>query len=129
MNTSSLEIDFLDFSEEGKLYAVDSLNNLNKLNLCTDDCQDHLNTQEGMRADESILPIEQSKKSQYICFLLFITALVLSLALASFAVFQIIQTRDKMDEVYKKVISGGKDIEELYEMNSALLKFFNQTGV
>ncbi|XP_030072404.1 leucine-rich single-pass membrane protein 1 [Microcaecilia unicolor] len=129
MNASSLEIDFLDFNEEGKLYAVDSLNNLNKLNLCTSDGQDHLNTQEGKGTNESILVTGQSKISQYIFFLFIITALVLSLALASFAVFLLNQTRDKMEEAYKKVVSGGNDIEELYEMNSALLKFFNQTGV
>ncbi|XP_029472097.1 leucine-rich single-pass membrane protein 1 [Rhinatrema bivittatum] len=127
MNASSLETDFLDFNEEGKLYAVDSLNNLNKLNLCTNDCQDLLSTAEGKQADGPTVGTWQSVRSQSIFFLVFIIALVLSLALASFAVFLIIQTRDKMEEVYKNVASRGKDIEELYEMNSALLKLFNRT--
>ncbi|XP_078530560.1 leucine-rich single-pass membrane protein 1 isoform X2 [Lissotriton helveticus] len=40
MTKSPGQNDSFDFSQEGNLYAVDSLNNLNKLNLCIDESQD-----------------------------------------------------------------------------------------
>ncbi|XP_078530568.1 leucine-rich single-pass membrane protein 1 isoform X3 [Lissotriton helveticus] len=46
MTKSPGQNDSFDFSQEGNLYAVDSLNNLNKLNLCIDESQDliHIST-------------------------------------------------------------------------------------
>lgn len=39
MERPSLEFNLPDTHEEGKLYVVDSLNNLNKLNVCPDESQ------------------------------------------------------------------------------------------
>lgn len=39
MERSSLEFKLPDTHEEGKLYVVDSLNNLNKLNVCPAESQ------------------------------------------------------------------------------------------
>lgn len=39
MEKSSLEINLPNSDEERKLYVVDSLNNLNKLNVCPDEFQ------------------------------------------------------------------------------------------
>lgn len=44
MERPSLEINLPDTHEEGKLYVVDSLNNLNKLNVCPDGSQHALGT-------------------------------------------------------------------------------------
>lgn len=44
MERPSLEINLPDTHEEGKLYVVDSLNNLNKLNVCPDVSQRVLGT-------------------------------------------------------------------------------------
>lgn len=39
MEKTSLEVNLPETHEEGKLYVVDSLNNLNKLNVCPDESQ------------------------------------------------------------------------------------------
>lgn len=44
MERPSLEVNLSDTQEEGKLYVVDSLNNLNKLNVCPDGAQHVLGT-------------------------------------------------------------------------------------
>jgi len=44
MEKSSLEINLPNSDEERKLYVVDSLNNLNKLNVCPDEFQRPLGT-------------------------------------------------------------------------------------
>lgn len=44
MERPSLEIKLPNTHEEGKLYVVDSLNNLNKLNVCPDGSQHTLGT-------------------------------------------------------------------------------------
>lgn len=44
MERPSLEINLPNTDEEGKLYVVDSLNNLNKLHACPDESQHALGT-------------------------------------------------------------------------------------
>lgn len=44
MEKTSLEINLPNTDEERKLYVVDSLNNLNKLNVCPDEFQRPLGT-------------------------------------------------------------------------------------
>ncbi|XP_075285355.1 leucine-rich single-pass membrane protein 1 isoform X2 [Opisthocomus hoazin] len=46
MERPSLEISLPNTHEEGKLYVVDSLNNLNKLNVCPDGSQHALDEEE-----------------------------------------------------------------------------------
>ncbi|CAM4474260.1 unnamed protein product [Caretta caretta] len=65
MESSSLEIDLLDTNEEGKLYVVDSLNNLNKLHLCSDGSQ-HLLNSPGGREHWQFDDMEQHKLPTFV---------------------------------------------------------------
>ncbi|XP_069048510.1 leucine-rich single-pass membrane protein 1-like [Lepisosteus oculatus] len=120
------EIDILD--EEGKLYAADSLNNLNKLNVCSDpqlllsaelpfspqdnatqDTKGNQNdTQERPKAADGHSPLEEGKShetwcscSRCLCIFLIILAVALaaSLVLSSFAIYLTAQTTRKVEEL------------------------------
>uniref|UniRef100_A0A663N263 Leucine rich single-pass membrane protein 1 n=1 Tax=Athene cunicularia TaxID=194338 RepID=A0A663N263_ATHCN len=118
MERPSLEINLPDTYEEGKLYVVDSLNNLNKLNICTDGSQHVLENTAGSNI-----------RNQCLFFVTFILTLIISLALVSFVIFLIIQTRNKMDQISSRLISEKKNIEELKKMNNMILKHLNQSGI
>uniref|UniRef100_A0A7M4ES00 Leucine rich single-pass membrane protein 1 n=1 Tax=Crocodylus porosus TaxID=8502 RepID=A0A7M4ES00_CROPO len=114
MESSSLEIALEnDTQEEGKLYEVDSLNNLNKLNVCSDGSQ-HL--------------LSISIRSQCVFFVTLIITLIVSLALVSFVIILIIQTGKKMDQVSSRLEFEKNNIEELKKINNLLLKHLNQSG-
>lgn len=51
MERPSLEVNLPDTQEEGKLYVVDSLNNLNKLNVCPAESQHSLGRYDGWSVD------------------------------------------------------------------------------
>lgn len=51
MERHSLEFNLPDTHEEGKLYVVDSLNNLNKLNVCPAEPQHSLGMYDGWSVD------------------------------------------------------------------------------
>ncbi|KYO47612.1 leucine-rich single-pass membrane protein 1 isoform C [Alligator mississippiensis] len=88
MESSSLEIALEnDTQEEGKLYEVDSLNNLNKLNVCSDGSQHLLNREEENTGDGWIT--WSSIRSQCVFFVTLIITLIVSLALVSFVIILI----------------------------------------
>uniref|UniRef100_A0A8D0EIA8 Leucine rich single-pass membrane protein 1 n=1 Tax=Strix occidentalis caurina TaxID=311401 RepID=A0A8D0EIA8_STROC len=117
MERPSLEINLPDTYEEGKLYVVDSLNNLNKLNVCPDGSQHALGT------------YNSNIRNQCLFFVTFILTLIVSLALVSFVIFLIIQTRNKVDQISSRLISEKKNIEDLKKINNMILKHLNQSGI
>ncbi|XP_030404882.1 leucine-rich single-pass membrane protein 1 isoform X2 [Gopherus evgoodei] len=126
MESSSLEIDLPDTNEEGKLYVVDSLNNLNKLHLCSDGSQ-HLLTQE--EENTGGLMTWSSISCQHLFFVTLIIILIVSLALVSFVIFLTIHTGNRMDEVTSRLASERKNTENLQNINSMILKHLNQSGI
>ncbi|XP_063179259.1 leucine-rich single-pass membrane protein 1 [Chroicocephalus ridibundus] len=135
MERPSLEINLPDTHEEGKLYVVDSLNNLNKLNVCPDGSQHalvicHLATdEEENTGDTGENTAGSNIRNQRLFFITFILTLIISLALVSFVIFLIIQTRNKMDQITSRLLSEKKNIEELKKMNNMILKHLNQSGI
>ncbi|NXI57542.1 LSME1 protein, partial [Chloroceryle aenea] len=128
MERPSLEINLPDTHEEGKLYVVDSLNNLNKLNVCPDGSEHALDEEENTDgAGENAA--ESNIRNQCFFFVTFILTLIVSLALVSFVIFLIIQTRNKLDQISSKLISEKKNIEELKKMHNMILKHLNQSGI
>ncbi|XP_017935927.1 leucine-rich single-pass membrane protein 1 isoform X3 [Manacus vitellinus] len=67
--------------------------------------------------------------NQCLFFITFILTLIISLALVSFVIFFIIQTRNKMDQISSRLLSEKKNIEELKKINNILLKHLNQSGI
>ncbi|KAM6302451.1 leucine-rich single-pass membrane protein 1 [Podargus strigoides] len=128
MEKPSLEIDLPDTHEEGKLYVVDSLNNLNKLNVCPAGSQLALDEEEYTGGTGENTGRSNIRK-RCLFFVVFILTLIISLALVSFVIFLIIQTRNKMDQISSRLISETKNIEELKKMNNMILKHLNQSGI
>ncbi|KAM9633817.1 leucine-rich single-pass membrane protein 1 isoform 1-T1 [Morphnus guianensis] len=128
MEGPSLEINLPDTHEEGKLYVVDSLNNLNKLNVCPDVSQRVLDEEENTGGTGENTA-GSNVRNQCLFFVTFILTLIVSLALVSFVIFLIIQTRNKMDQISSRLISEKKNIEELKKMNNMILKHLNQSGI
>ncbi|NXV30494.1 LSME1 protein, partial [Rissa tridactyla] len=128
MERPSLEINLPDTHEEGKLYVVDSLNNLNKLNVCPDGSQHALDEEENT-GDTGENTAGSNIRNQRLFFVTFILTLIISLALVSFVIFLIIQTRNKMDQITSRLLSEKKNIEELKKMNNMILKHLNQSGI
>ncbi|NXC26013.1 LSME1 protein, partial [Campylorhamphus procurvoides] len=127
MERPSLEINLPDIHEEGKLYVVDSLNNLNKLNVCPDESQHSLDEEENT-GDTGENMAGSNTGNQYL-FITFILTLIISLALVSFVIFLIIQTRNKMDQISSRLLSEKKSIDELKKINNILLKHLNHSGI
>ncbi|NXC17778.1 LSME1 protein, partial [Corythaeola cristata] len=88
MERPSLEINLPDTHEEGKLYVVDSLNNLNKLNVCPDGSQ-HALDEEETTAGTGENTAGSNIRNQCLFFVIFILTLIISLALVSFVIFLI----------------------------------------
>ncbi|XP_005154367.2 leucine-rich single-pass membrane protein 1 [Melopsittacus undulatus] len=128
MERPSLEINLHNTQEEGKLYVVDSLNNLNKLNVCPDGSQHVLDEEENIGATEENTS-GSNIRNQRLFFITFILTLIISLALVSFVIFIIIQTRNKMDQISSRLIAEKKNIEELKKINNMILKHLNQSGI
>ncbi|XP_009080508.1 PREDICTED: leucine-rich single-pass membrane protein 1 [Acanthisitta chloris] len=128
MERPTLEINLSDTIEEGKLYVVDSLNNLNKLNVCPDESQHSLDEEENTVGTGENLAGSNTRK-QCLFFITFVLTLIVSLALVSFVIFLILQTRNKMDQISSRLLSEKKNIEELKKMNKIILKHLNQTGI
>ncbi|NXU30732.1 LSME1 protein, partial [Thalassarche chlororhynchos] len=137
MERPSLEINLPDIHEEGKLYVVDSLNNLNKLNVCPDGSQ-HALVNKG-----SLISILSSICKvlwlllglffvTYIFFIFFFKlgdSVDLIPSVKYIKIIFHIQTRNKMDQISSRLISEKKNIEELKKMNNMILKHLNQSGI
>ncbi|NWV82523.1 LSME1 protein, partial [Dasyornis broadbenti] len=128
MERPSLEVNLPDTHEEGKLYVVDSLNNLNKLNICPDESQHSLDEEENTAGTGESMAGSNSR-NQYLFFVTFIFTLIVSLALVSFVIFLIFQTRNEMDQISSRLLSEKKNIEDLKKINNIILKHLNQSGI
>ncbi|NXI32090.1 LSME1 protein, partial [Sterrhoptilus dennistouni] len=128
MERPSLEFNLPDTHEEGKLYVVDSLNNLNKLNVCPAESQHSLDEEENTGgAGESMAG--SNTRNQCLFFITFILTLIISLALVSFVIFLIFQTRNEVDQISSRLLSEKKNIEELKKLNNIILKHLNQSRI
>ncbi|NXJ83831.1 LSME1 protein, partial [Trogon melanurus] len=128
MERPTSDINRPDAHEEGKLYVVDSLNNLNKLNVCPDGSQHALDEEENSDGTGENTA-GSNISNQCLFFVIFILTLIVSLALVSFVIFLIIQTRNELDQISSRLISEKKNIEDLKKMNKILLRHLNQSGI
>ncbi|MBZ3876852.1 Leucine-rich single-pass membrane protein 1 [Sciurus carolinensis] len=108
--------------EDGKLYVVDSINDLNKLNLYPAGSQ-HLFPLEEKTPD---LGTRSGNGRRSLFFMGLLIALIVSLALVFFVIFLIIQTGNKMDDVSRRLTAEGKDIDDLKKINNMIIKRLNQ---
>ncbi|NWT50688.1 LSME1 protein, partial [Erythrocercus mccallii] len=128
MERPSLEFNLTDTHEEGKLYVVDSLNNLNKLNVCPAESQRSLDEEENTGGTGESMA-GSNTRNQCLFFITFILSLIVSLALVSFAIFLIFQTRNEVDQISSRLLSEKKNIEELQKLNNIILKHLNQSRI
>ncbi|NXA40684.1 LSME1 protein, partial [Eudromia elegans] len=129
MERSSLEISVSHAPEEGKLYVVDSLNNLNKLTVCPEDSRHALDEEDENTGGIGECTAWSNIRNQCLFVVTLILTLIVSLALVSFVIFLIVQTRNKMDQLSSRLISERKSIEELKKMNDMILQHLNQSGI
>ncbi|XP_061493824.1 leucine-rich single-pass membrane protein 1 isoform X2 [Rhineura floridana] len=125
MGSSSAESDLQNSHEEGKLYAVDSLNNLNEQNLSVAQSQ-HQVWEENLDS-WSCLTMQNGMRCQSWFFVTLIITLIVSLALISFVIILIVHTGDKIDEVSRKIVLEKKSIDDLKKLNVMILQHLNQT--
>ncbi|NXN82244.1 LSME1 protein, partial [Bombycilla garrulus] len=128
MERPSLEFNLVSTHEEGKLYVVDSLNNLNKLNVCPAESQHSLDEEENTGGTGESMAVSNTR-NQCLFFVTFILTLILSLALVSFVIFLIFQTRNEVDQISSRLLSEKKNIEELKKLNNIILKYLNQSRI
>ncbi|KAK1334753.1 hypothetical protein QTO34_004319 [Cnephaeus nilssonii] len=108
--------------EDRKLYVVDSINDLHRLNFCPAGSQHLLPPEEKTPEAGSRSGDGRSR----LLFLGLVLALVVSLVLVALVTFLIIQTGSKMDNVSRRLAAEGKDIDELKKLNSMIVKRLNQ---
>ncbi|XP_008256617.1 leucine-rich single-pass membrane protein 1 isoform X1 [Oryctolagus cuniculus] len=121
MNRASQDTGSRERHEDRKLYVVDSINDLNKLNLCPAESQ-HLFPLEEKSPE---LGTNSGSGSWSLLFVGLLIVLTVSLALVSFAIFLIIQTGNRMDDVSRRLVAEGKDIDDLKKINNMIIKRLN----
>ncbi|XP_037367692.1 leucine-rich single-pass membrane protein 1 [Talpa occidentalis] len=106
--------------EERKLYVVDSINDLHKLNLCPAGPQHHF--------PEKIPGFgTNSRNGSRSLFLMgLIIVLIVSLALVTFVIVLVVQTGNRMEDVSRRLTAERKDIDDLKKLNSLIVKRLNQ---
>ncbi|XP_066095135.1 leucine-rich single-pass membrane protein 1 isoform X2 [Saccopteryx bilineata] len=122
MNGSSRDAGPHGIPGDRKLYVVDSINDLHKLQLCPAESQT-------LFPQEEKIPSVGTKSGSGSCSLFFlglIVVLIVSLVLVSFVLFLIVRTGSKMDNVLRRLAAEGKDIEDLKKLNSMIVKRLNQ---
>ncbi|KAM6152333.1 leucine-rich single-pass membrane protein 1 [Erethizon dorsatum] len=122
MNHSFQDAGSCGVHEDGKLYVVDSINDLNKLTLCPAGSQ-HLFPLEEKAPG---LGTNSGNGSWSLFFVGLLIVLIVSLALVFFVIFLIIQTGNKMEDVSRRLAVEGKDIDDLKKINSMIVKRLNQ---
>ncbi|PNJ01041.1 LSMEM1 isoform 2 [Pan troglodytes] len=122
MTHSSQDTGSCGIQEDGKLYVVDSINDLNKLNLCRAGSQ-HLFPLEDKIP---VLGTNSGNGSRSLFFVGLLIVLIVSLALVFFVIFLIVQTGNKMDDVSRRLTAEGKDIDDLKRINNMIVKRLNQ---
>ncbi|XP_008109354.1 leucine-rich single-pass membrane protein 1 isoform X2 [Anolis carolinensis] len=126
MESSSDENDIENSQDqEGKLYVVDSLNNLNEHCMM----HSHHPVWEYREDTESpgCLMMQSSLRCQSWFFVTSIITLIVSLALVSFVIILIVHTGDKIDELSRKIVLERKSIGDLVKFNYMVLQHLNQT--
>ncbi|XP_005858476.1 PREDICTED: leucine-rich single-pass membrane protein 1 isoform X3 [Myotis brandtii] len=108
--------------EDRKLYVVDSINDLHRLNFCPEGSQ-HLLTPEEKTLEAGTRSGDGRSR---LLFLGLVLALIVSLVLVALVTFLIIQTGSKMDNVSRRLAAEGRDIDELKKLNSMIFKRLNQ---
>ncbi|XP_006882708.1 PREDICTED: leucine-rich single-pass membrane protein 1 [Elephantulus edwardii] len=122
MTHSSQDTGSPGIHEDGKLYVVDSINDLNKLNLCPAGSQRLFPLEDKIPAFHS-----NSGNGNHSLFLVgLIIVLIVSLALVSFVIFLVVQTGSRMDDVSRRLTAEGKDIDDLKKINNMIVKRLNQ---
>ncbi|XP_015445012.1 leucine-rich single-pass membrane protein 1 isoform X3 [Pteropus alecto] len=122
MNHSPQDAGSDGIHEDRKLYVVDSINDLNKLNLFPAGSQ-HLFPLEEKTPD---VGTNSGSRSHSLFFLGLIVVLIVGLVLVSFVMFLIVQTGNKMDDVSRRLTAEGKDIDDLKKINSMIVKRLGQ---
>ncbi|NXH49830.1 LSME1 protein, partial [Dicaeum eximium] len=128
MERPSLKFNLPDTHEEGKLYVVDSLNNLNKLNVCPAESQRSLEEEENTGGPGESMA-GSNTRNQCLFFITFILTLTISLALVSFVIFLIFQTRNEVDQISSRLLAEKKNIEDLKKLNNIILKHLNRSRI
>ncbi|GAB1297405.1 Leucine-rich single-pass membrane protein 1 [Apodemus speciosus] len=122
MTHSSQDAGSHGIHEEGKLYVVDSINDLNKLNLCPTESP-RLFSLEDKIPNAGAIP---GNGRQGLFFVGLLLVLTVSLALVFFAIFLIIQTGNEMEDVSRRLAAERKDIDDLKKINNMIVKRLNQ---
>ncbi|XP_045421124.1 leucine-rich single-pass membrane protein 1 [Lemur catta] len=122
MNHSSQDTGSGGIHEDRKLYVVDSINDLNKLNLCPAGSQHLFPLEEKI----PVLGTNSGNGSRCLFFVVLLIMLIVSLVLVSFVIFLIIQTGNKMDDVSRRLTAEGKDIDDLKKINNMIVMRLNQ---
>ncbi|KAK2096469.1 Leucine-rich single-pass membrane protein 1 [Saguinus oedipus] len=144
MTHSSQDTGSCGIQEDGKLYVVDSINDLNKLNLCPAGSQ-HLFPLEDKIP---VFGTNSGNGSRSLFFVGLLIVLIVSLALDKvilsekqkdevnkeecfllgnyFVSVTSIQTGNKMDDVSRRLTAEGKDIDDLKRINNMIVKRLNQ---
>ncbi|XP_053464951.1 leucine-rich single-pass membrane protein 1 [Nycticebus coucang] len=122
MNHSSQDTGSGGIYEDGKLYVVDSINDLNKLNLYPAGPQHVFPLEEKI----PVLGTNSGSGSRNLYFVGLLIMLIVSLVLVSFVIVLIIQTGNKMDDVSRRLMAEGKDIDDLKKINNMIVKRLNQ---
>ncbi|PNJ29824.1 leucine-rich single-pass membrane protein 1 [Pongo pygmaeus] len=122
MTHSSQDTGSCGIQEDGKLYVVDSINDLNKLNLCPAGSQQLFPLEDTI----PVLGTNSGNGSRSLFFVGLLIVLIVSLALVFFVIFLIVQTGNKMDDVSRRLTAEGKDIDDLKRINNMIVKRLNQ---
>ncbi|XP_020745052.1 leucine-rich single-pass membrane protein 1 [Odocoileus virginianus] len=122
MKRSSQDSSSRNIPEDRKLYVVDSINDLNKLNLCPAGSQQLFPLEEKLQD----VSTDSGNGSHSLFLVGLIIVLIISLALVSFVIFLIVQTGNKMEDVSRRLAAEGKDIDDLKKINSIIVKRLNQ---
>ncbi|KAG8508502.1 Leucine-rich single-pass membrane protein 1 [Galemys pyrenaicus] len=106
--------------EERKLYVVDSINDLHKLNLCPAGPQHHF------REKSPGFGTNSGNGSRSLFLVGLIIVLIVSLALVTFVIFLVVQTGNQMGDVSRRLTAERKDIDDLKKLNSLIVKRLHQ---
>ncbi|XP_070611598.1 leucine-rich single-pass membrane protein 1 [Erythrolamprus reginae] len=122
---SSSESVFKNSHEEGKLYTVDSLNNLNE-HVSAVQTQPPMVCEDDTDSNGCQI-MQRGIGCQSWYFVTLIIILIVSLVLVFFVIILIVHTGEKMDEVSRKIILQRRSIDNLRKLNDMILQYFNQT--
>ncbi|KAM4677625.1 leucine-rich single-pass membrane protein 1 [Discoglossus pictus] len=121
-----LDIDFQGSSEDRKLYAADSLNNLNKLKLCANDRQDIDEANEDTSTDVHVPTSWTNRRNQSRFLTLLIMTVIITLVLSFCVILLLVKVSSMTHEVTQRLEKGEKYIAKIRQL---LLTYTNHTNV